>query len=194
VKNYQHKSRQQRKSIYIRNKNAIARACAKTGAHFSTYDILDGAQWADIMFIGSHRDVYSATVLTTRCAWHDAVEAQAFDNVWKKLSEKEKDNVDVPFMSSLNNQNFYHCVDEEEISIQKEIYIHAGFELLKDFTYAIGINIIIDTDELNISIINDAIARFIAQGEKAGFEEQALQYDYDRKFRYSTNPLNLEDV
>lgn len=204
MKNYQNKSRKQRKGIYIRNKNTIARAYAKTGAHFSTYDILDGAQWADIMFLGQNRTVYSATILTARCAWHDKVESEAFSSVWQELNEEQKDkatqwhsdaNTGLNSLAEpLDGVPFYEAVDLAELKLYPEVTIHCGYTLLNDFTYAQGIDMIIDAEELSVANINQGIADFIAKGENNWQDSQGLQFEYDKKFRYISNPINLDDV
>lgn len=177
------KSRQKKKKSYISLKNNIKEYSLKKGLHtlFYTHDVIsENTQWADIYFLSQkHNLLYNATIETTKSAWHQKVEEVAFNKAWQ-LHKDDK--------------NLYSYIDkyQQEFIENKTIFIHEGFELLPNYSYGIGLNMIIKDVSLNYQNINQAIEHFWALNETNWEAQEALQYEWNNSSRFSVNALEMD--
>ena len=177
------KSRQQKKKAYIGLKNNIREYSIKKGVHvlFYTHDIIsEQTQWADIYFLSrKHNIIYNATIETTESAWHQKIEEVSFNKAW----DLHKDD-----------KNFYQYIDQyqKELIESKSVFIHEGFEILPDYSYGIGLNMIIKATSLTPHNINQAIEHFLLLNETDWEASEALQYEWNNSCRFSVNALEMD--
>lgn len=186
---------------------------AQYGYNFSTHDLIHPkTTWADICFLGKNKNVYNATIMTTQCAWHDLVEHM----VWEKLyslvpkdhilfeivelegytSNKEfsgPTTVSDPPLKELNNLTASQFIKEQNkvISKDKTITVHEEFKILPNFSFGIGLNMVVHHPNLTNEIIAQSIERFIQNGEKNWKSAESFGFEYEENVNFTTNPINL---
>lgn len=182
-KRFVNQSRQQKKKAYIGLKNNIREYSLKKGVNvlFYTHDLIsEHTQWADIYFLSrKHNMFYNATIETTESAWHQKIEEVAFNKAW----ELHKDD-----------KSLYQYIDQyqKEFIESKSVFIHEGFEILPDYSYGIGLNMIIKANSLNYQNINQAIKHFLELNETNWQAQEALQYEWNNSCRFSVNALEMD--
>lgn len=201
------KSRHQKKSEYIKLKNYILKA--KT--NFLTYDeISENSQWVDLCFLGKNKKIYNATIMTTKCAWQDIL----CSNSWKALRKKiepgeilfeiiELDGytsnkhmtgpttIDNPPRKSLDGKTASEFLKEreKEYALDKSITVNESFEILKNYKYGIGLDIVIHEKNLSQLNIEKAIKNFIELEEKSWLGKEQYHFEYEDNANFLINEI-----
>lgn len=209
MKLYKEQSRKQKKISYIKLKNKIEK-----GHLFSTHDVFTlDMQWADIYFFGKNKQIYNATIRTTACAFYDEVRSKAWaklrssvnpdDNFFEVVElEGYTQNANVSGPTTISNppleslkgltaSEFLEAT-EEEISKDSSITINENFKLLPNYTYGIGLDMVVNVDILDADNIDAAIRLFISKGESNWESEEAHRPKYTKKFSFTTNSISLD--
>lgn len=201
------KSRNKRKLEYIKLKNSIT----KTNSNFSTYDEIDeNSHWADICFFGKNKQIYNATIMTTKCAWKDILSKKAWEVLDAKIEPGEKlfeivelegytlnkkmsgpTTVDNPPRKSLAGKTASDFLEEKEkeLALDKSITVCESFEVLKGYRYGVGLNLVIHEKNLSQEAIEKAIKRFIELEEKSWIGKEKYHFHYEEKVRFLINKL-----
>lgn len=209
MKLYTHQSRKQKKFSYIKLKNKIEK-----GHFFSTHDVFTpDMQWADIYFFGKNKKIYNATIRTTACAFYDEVHSKAWDKLKATAHPDDKffeivelegytenanmsgpttiSNPPLESLKGLTASEFLEAT-EEEISKDSSITINESFKLLPNYTYGIGLDIVVNVASLNSDNIDTAIKLFISKGENNWRSEETYRPKYTKKSSFTTNSISLD--
>lgn len=203
------KNRKNKKLEYIRLKKKI-----KKDTLFSSYDVFGlDMQWADIYFFGKNKHIYNATVRTTACALHDKVEELAWDQLYSNIDKEDKIfeiveldkktsdqkmalpiNILNPPLKNLKGMTASEFLEMTEEKIHKEgkTSVKESFELLPNFVYGTGLNIVIHTPSLTLENIDTAIKKFISLGETNWQSEENHYIDYNKKSNFNINCVSLD--
>lgn len=146
-------------------------------------------QWADTYFLGSDgRTIWNATIVTAGREFWDIVEEMADSRAWEMLTAEEQSaEGDIKFEPIWSHgQRMYRMIARPKLIYEKfggltlheyqdklveEIILHEPPEVFESFTidrsyrYGIGLNIVINVDEINQAGIEEAIRRFREIGE-----------------------------
>ena len=146
-------------------------------------------QWADAYFLGSDGlTIWNATIVTAVRAFWDVVEEMAHSRAWEMLTPEEQSaEAEMKFEPIWSNgQRMYRMVEKPKLIYEKyggltynayqdklteEIILHEPPEIFESFTtdrtyrYGIGLNMVIDVDEINQATIEEAIRLFREVGE-----------------------------
>jgi len=146
-------------------------------------------QWADAYFLGSDGlTIWNATIVTAVRAFWDVVEEMAHSRAWEMLTPEEQSaEAEMKFEPIWSNgQRMYRMAEKPKLIYEKyggltynayqdklteEIILHEPPEIFESFTtdrsyrYGIGLNMVIDVDEINQAKIEEAIRRFREAGE-----------------------------
>lgn len=201
------KTRAQRKKEYISVKNQ----CTAYGFNFSTHDLITPqTTWADICFIGKNKSVYNATILTTEAAWHDLIKDLAWEKLKSRITPEDKifeivelDNytsnqafsgpttISDPPVKNLNGLTATQFLEKtcKELSSEPNITIHEEFEILPNFSFGIGLNMIVHEPFLSKEVIAKHVDKFIAMGEVNWKSEQKYSFQYRDNLHFTTNAI-----
>lgn len=176
MKPYLKQSRKIKKRGFITIKNSLQK-----GRLFTTQDFIgEHTQWADIFFLSKKRKniFYNATILTTKSAWHDEVQEQA----WEKagLSDSKGCNP----LKSLP-PNWMQSLDKAELELAESnsVFIEEQFQILRtEYVFGVGMDIVIHTPTLSVENINHAIEKFYELGE--------MNWKGQEKYTFSVNDYN----
>jgi len=146
-------------------------------------------QWADIYFLGSNGlTIWNATILTAAREFWDVVEEMAHTRAWEILTPEEQfAETDIKFEPvCTKGQRMYQMVKRPKLVYEKydglsyheyqdklvdEIIqseppeIFESFTTDRSFRYGTGLDIVIQSDEINKTTIEEAIRRFREVGE-----------------------------
>ncbi len=146
-------------------------------------------QWADIYFLGSDGlTIWNATIVTVIAEFWDVVEEMVFTRVWEMLTPEEQSTEAEIRLKPVwyKGKRMFEWVDKQKLTYEKfcgltkneyqeklaeEIIQHEPPEIFESFVtdrsyhYGIGLNIVINVDEINRSSIEEAIRRFREVGE-----------------------------
>jgi hypothetical protein len=209
MKLYTQQSRKKKKLSYIQLKNRIEK-----GYLFSTHDVFTtDMQWADIYFFGKNKQIYNATIRTIACAYYDKVHHLAWDKLKATANPDDKffeiveldgyksdknmsgpTTISNPALDSLKGLTASQFLDqaEEEIAKSGKISVKETFEILPDYVYGIGLDMVINVANLNSENIDEAIKKFISSGEKNWESEENHTPAYDTKSSFTTNAISLD--
>jgi hypothetical protein len=146
-------------------------------------------QWADVYFCGGDGiTIWNAEVITTTCAFWDKVDDLAHTRAWGMLTAAEQEQ-EVKFEFKpvwVGGRKCFEMVQREEICYPQfgGLTYHNYLDQLADeiiqsdpppvveefvtdsaYRYGIGLHMVINVDEINISTIEQSIHRFRAGGE-----------------------------
>lgn len=201
------KSRKVKKLQYIQLKNKIV----QDGYNFHTIDLIhDKTTWADICFIGKNKTIYNATIYTTKCAWHDLLDKLAWEKLYSILPKdfplfeiEEMDGyteteafsgpttISDPPIAQLNNLTASQFLDEQvkNIAQDKTLMIHERFEILPNFSYGIGLDMVVHYPYLSNERIAKCVEAFINYGEKNFVSKESYNFEYEENSNFTVNAL-----
>ncbi|MGH6774422.1 hypothetical protein [Brucella tritici] len=186
-------SARRQRDEYIKLRGAIRREQHYYGGLFISDHFVedDGSagQWMDFCFLGLNgRTIWNATIQTANMSFYEDVENLAMERASKLSPEKESlidwewreirkpDNIKAYAVSrqeekrlpALGNLTYYGYVEKNmaEIAVAEPPSIFERFEIVPNYQYGIGLEMIVDAERLSISIMNETIKRFQNLGEK----------------------------
>ncbi|PHM25104.1 hypothetical protein [Xenorhabdus budapestensis] len=158
-------------------------------------------QWFDFYFISSDKSIlWNACIITAKQAFRDEVSHLAHMRLDAIMTREEKEaelKLDfIPFDYSkagkiltyklitkekkrykkLDGLTYYEELKklESEIECNEPPFIYESFRVNRSYVYGIGLEIIIDTDSINQSVVEDAISRFYVIGETDWVSQKQL--------------------
>lgn len=193
------RSSKARKLAFIRMKNNIRRSAPVLGGLFYTHDYVHGQNgWVDIYFLGRQKGVfYNVTLQTARYEYKEEVSQAAWDAAdalsphrFNLFEDAKKDPVTGHWISNpkpegaldaFGGLSRWDWIRAEEVRIAnaRTVKVHARVELDRDYAHGIGLHATIDAPYLTVEAINDFIRAFLAAGEKAYRDENALSYSHE---------------
>lgn len=201
------KSRYKKKLEYIQLKNSIT----KNNSNFSTYDEIDeNSKWADIYFFGKNKQIYNATIMTTKCAWKDILSKKSWKALDEKIEPGEKlfeivelegytsnknmsgpTTIDNPPRKSLGGKTASEFLEEKEkeLSLDKSITVTESFKILKGYRYGMGLNMVVHEKALSQEAIEKAINKFIDLEEESWQGKEQYSFDYEERASFLINKL-----
>lgn len=188
-----------RKLAYIRMKNNIRRAAPLLGGLFYTHDYVHGQNgWVDIYFLGKAKGVfYNVTLQTARYEYKEEVSQAAWDAAdalvphrFNLFEDAKKDPVTGHWVSNPKPEGSLDAFggltrwdwirgEEARIADARTVKVHARVELDRDYAHGIGLHATIDVPFLTVDAINAFIRDFLARGEKAWRDDNALSYSHE---------------
>lgn len=209
MKLYTQQSRKKKKLSYIQLKNRIEK-----NHLFSTHDVFTkDMQWADIYFFGKNKQIYNVTIRTIACAYHDEVHHQAWEKLRATAHPQDRffeivelegysenphvsgpTTVSDPALESLKGLTASQFLEktEETLANSGTISVKESFEILPDYVYGIGLDMVINVDSLDANNIDEAITRFIQNGEKNWESKESYTPSYKKKASFTTNAISLD--
>lgn len=174
---YLKKTRKQKKLMYIRIKNAIRKNKTTPLRSFLTYDVIGkNSQWADIYFLSKKNGLfYNVTIETTKAAWHEEVEGRAMNEVLKE--------------GAYNSDIFDKKV--EEIIKKQIVFVQERVRILSGYQYGIGLEMVLNVENLTVDNINKAIESFINNEEREWVGSEKFSYPYKSEASYFVNALTI---
>lgn len=174
--------------------------------------------WCDITFLGQDPATYwNATIYTANTKFADLLEDAAFKESWNMLSEEER-RLDTRFETTPNynaegkvishtwvskprmkfeqfgglTMNEHTDKRTVEIARDNPPAVHRGYRVLQGYRSGIGLEMIIDAEELTVEIIEKAIADFRAHGEKTWFNPEPAEVSYSGEPQLLAQPLRSD--
>lgn len=145
--------------------------------------------WSDIYFLGLRPDVlWNAEIITAQTAFNDVVGSLAFEEAYSLLNTHQREEefrLDTMQRDSprhltryaiFNGLTFseYLSKREQEIALYTPIQIFSGYRYLPDYSYGIGLKMIVDAPALNVDVIEAAIRDFRLRGESEWQSNEAI--------------------
>lgn len=188
-----------RKLAYIRMKNNIRRSASLLGGLFYTHDYIHGQNgWVDIYFLGKAKGVfYNVTLQTARYEYKEEVSQAAWDAAdvlvphrFNLFEDAKKDPVTGHWVSNPKPEGALDAFGgltrwdwirekEKAIAEARTVKVHARVELDRDYAHGIGLHATIDVPFLTVEAINAFIRQFLADGEKAWRDQNALSFSHE---------------
>lgn len=174
------------------------------------------ATWCDFYFLSSvQKNVfYNATISIAQNKLWDEAHTIAFNKAYDQLTEEERENefrleFEVYEKSPLFGQKMYQLkekapvrydvfegrtfsdevlIREQEVLSSKEIQVYEEFSLDHSYAYGVGLEMVVDSHEVTVDVIEQAINKFLSNGEKPfrGFSpvpEERLVYQTRKSLR-----------
>ncbi|MDR0807126.1 MAG: hypothetical protein LBN41_10360 [Enterobacteriaceae bacterium] len=188
-------SRRRRRALVISLKNKIRCNATEFGGLFTSHQVLNESktiQWVDFYFVGSDKSIlWNACIITAKQAFRDEVSHLAYMKLDAMMTKEEKEaelKLDfIPFDYSKSGKiltykqikkeekryekfgglTYYEQWEkfESEIARNEPPTIYESFRIDRSYVYGIGLEIVIDVDSIDQSVIEDAISRFQIIGE-----------------------------
>lgn len=197
--------RNRRKLLWINLKNEISKAERENGAKFHTWDVIpeSGAQWCDICFLSRRKgEFYNACIETAKAAWHRRIDEIAKERalayaVPESINDEifdEEGRILLPYDESVNGKSYFEnldlCIAE---AAKSGVSVFETYEILPDYAYGIGLEMIVDDPFLTVESINSAIADFIEKGETDYFSEKPISFsEYSSSASFSINLVKID--
>lgn len=159
------------------------------------------SRWFDFYFVGSgHFTIWNATIRTARLAFSDAVSERAFISTYEALSGSQRveefatdfqvtdqardgntriDSVlarDPIRYPQFDGRTFSEQVEqlEAKIILEEPPEIRESFKVDRGFAYGAGLDIIVDAECIDRSVIESTMDRFFAVGETDWIASEAV--------------------
>lgn len=183
--------------------------------------------WIDIYFL-SKKDpsiLWNATVITCIQELEDKAETYAFQKADEKLDKKEKEDIlrmdfedvlgkdgktiackviskEPEPKEQFEGRTYYQEIDhQQEEFIKNNLFddIYERYEVYKDYSYGIGVTLVVNEKTLNQEAIERAIENFYLRGERewvgeVAIDRESLMDDYEvfKASNMSSAPIKIE--